>query len=81
LMNENELGSLLEHGSRFGFRDLLLRILPQTKCTTHVHVQRPDNSELRNLDTVINDPVILLWNSFLLLTQKHDTFLWEFEVM
>jgi hypothetical protein len=46
-----------------------------------VHVKRPDDTKLRDLNAVVKDTIVLLGDAFFLFAQQHNTFSWELELM
>jgi hypothetical protein len=46
-----------------------------------VHVKRPDDTKLRDLNAVVKDTIVLLGDAFFLFAQQHNTFSRELELM
>ena len=50
-------------------RHVLLCIFPKTQCSTDVYIQTANDSELWNLNTVVQNRVVFLRNTFFLFSK------------
>jgi len=58
---------------------MLLCVFPKAERARNMHIQRANNTKLRNLNTVVKNRVIFLRNSFLLFAEDEHTARREFK--